>query len=235
MKNILFTILLCFSVANIHAQTISNFNQFLTSSNQVLFVKTASPDAVQGSMLLYARKSNRKQWKRLDSFAVVVGHAGLAKAPQTSIPFNQNMPQKREGDGKSPAGIFPLGDVFSYHHLSNLKMPFVQVDTNFYCVDDVTSAYYNRLIVKDTAAAPFNSFEYMKRNDELYEYGVWVLYNSAPVVAGNGSCIFIHVWHNDHSGTSGCTAMSKNNIQKLIRWLDKKKNPVLLQVVESKP
>ncbi len=39
-------------------------------------------------------------------------------------------------------------------------MPFVQVDTNFYCVDDVTSAYYNTLIVKDSATAAFNSFEY---------------------------------------------------------------------------
>jgi L,D-peptidoglycan transpeptidase YkuD (ErfK/YbiS/YcfS/YnhG family) len=73
----------------------------------------------------------------------------------------------------------------------------------------------------------------MKRGDDLYEYGVWVLYNSNPVSAGNGSCIFIHVWRNEHSGTAGCTAMSKDNILKLIHWLDKKKSPVLLQVVEE--
>ena len=224
-------ILLYLITSSIRAQPIAAFNPYLTGSNQVLYVKTTNADSIQGTMLLYERKNSRKRWKRADSFAVVVGRAGLAKAPQTSIPFSNNIPVKKEGDGKSPAGIFLLGDVFSYHYLHNLHMPFVQVDTNFYCVDDVTSSYYNTLIVKDTATATFNSFEYMKRNDELYEYGVWVLYNSTPVAAGNGSCIFIHIWRNNHSGTAGCTAMAKENILKLIHWLDKKKNPALLQVV----
>jgi len=220
-------------LSSVHAQSLDAFNQYLTGSSQVLYVKTANADAVQGTMYLYERKNNRRHWKLADSFAVVVGKAGLAKAPQTSLPLNYNIPIKKEGDGKSPAGIFQLGDVFSYHPLSNLHMPFIQVDTNFYCVDDVASTYYNTLIVKDTATAPFNSFEYMKRADDLYEYGVWVLYNSTPVVAGNGSCIFIHIWRNEHSGTAGCTAMSKEHILQLIRWLNKKKNPVLLQVVDN--
>ena len=107
------------------------------------------------------------------------------------------------------------------------------IDTNFYCVDDVNSGYYNTLVVSDTAKHDYNSFEYMKRNDSLYEYGVWVLYNSNPVVRGNGSCIFIHVWRDVKSPTAGCTAMSRENILKLIYWLKKKKNPVLLQVVEE--
>jgi L,D-peptidoglycan transpeptidase YkuD (ErfK/YbiS/YcfS/YnhG family) len=112
-----------------------------------------------------------------------------------------------------------------------LKMPFVQVDTNFYCVDDAASSYYNTLIKQDTAKHNFNSFEYMKRNDDLYEYGVWILYNSDPVTAGNGSCIFLHIWRNENSGTAGCTAMAKENMLKLIHWLNKKRNPVLLQIV----
>jgi L,D-peptidoglycan transpeptidase YkuD (ErfK/YbiS/YcfS/YnhG family) len=112
-------------------------------------------------------------------------------------------------------------------------MPFVQVDTNFYCVDDSNSFYYNTLIVSDTAQRNFNSFEYMKRPDALYEYGVWVLYNSQPVRAGDGSCIFLHIWRNENSGTAGCTAMARENIIKLIHWLDEKKKPVLVQVVSD--
>ena len=232
-KYIALIILTCSITNAIYAQSIKTFNQYLNSSNQVLYVTTASADAIQGTMLLYERKNANKPWKKKDSFDVVVGHAGLAKDPHTALSFSNTMPVKKEGDGKSPAGIFKLGEVFSYHSLNNLHMPFVQVDTNFYCVDDATATYYNTLVVKDTATAPFNSFEYMKRKDDLYEYGVWVLYNSNPVEAGNGSCIFIHIWRNEDSGTAGCTAMSKDNILKLIHWLNKKKNPVLLQVVKE--
>ena len=224
-------IVFCYFAGSLYAQPIEAFNAYLTNSNQVLFVKTPSSNAVQGTMALYERKNNRKNWKLKDSFAVVVGRAGLAKDAKSILPFSNEMPVKKEGDGKSPAGIFKLGDVFSYHPTNNLHMPFVQVDTNFYCVDDVASSYYNTLIVNDTAKVAFNSFEYMKRRDDLYEYGVWVLHNSNPVVAGNGSCIFIHIWRNANSGTAGCTAMPKEHILQLIHWLHKKKNPVLLQVV----
>ena len=147
------------------------------------------------------------------------------------ITLNNITQTKHEGDGKSPAGIFKLGKVFSYHNVQHLKMPFVQVDTNFYCVDDVASSYYNTLIKQDTSNHNFNSFEYMRRKDSLYEYGVWVLYNSEPVINGNGSCIFLHIWNDENSPTSGCTAMAKENMLKLINWLDEEKKPVLLQVV----
>jgi D-alanyl-D-alanine dipeptidase len=182
--------------------------------------------------MLYERKNNRKAWKLIHSFPVTVGRSGLAKDPQATIRFADSVPVKHEGDGKSPAGIFSLGRVFSYHDLKKLHMPFVQVDTTDLCVDDENSAYYNTLIVSDTAQHDYNSFEYMRRKDSLYEYGVWVLCNSRPIVKGNGSCIFIHVWRDENSSTAGCTAMSRENILKLIYWLDKKKNPVLLQVVE---
>lgn len=182
-------------------------------------------------MFLYERKSDKQPWKLRDSFAITVGHSGLAKDAHAAIPLNDSLPLKHEGDGKSPSGIFKLWKVFSYHNLQHLKMPFVQVDTNFYCVDDVNSRYYNQLVLADTAAKDFNSFEHMKLNSNGYEYGVWVLYNSNPAIAGNGSCIFLHVWSDENTPTSGCTAMAKENMLKLIHWLDSGKNPVLLQVV----
>ncbi len=214
------------------SQSINLFNSYLANTNQVLFVKTRGVDSIRGRMFLYERKNKKAGWKLADSFTVVVGRSGLAKDASSSISFN-DLPIKKEGDGKSPAGVFPLGIVFSYHDLKDLKMPFKRVDTLCHCVDDTASSYYNTLVVADTAKRSYNSFEYMKRKDDFYEYGVWVLYNSHPVVAGNGSCIFIHIWKDERSGTSGCTAMSKENILKLIDWLNKKKNPMLLQVVED--
>lgn len=216
---------------NAVAQSISSFNQYLQPNNQVLFVKTPLYNSINGTMFLYERKNNSKSWKLVDSFAVTVGRSGLAKDINANISFNDTVPVKHEGDGKSPSGIFKLGKVFSYHDIKDLHMPFVQVDTNFYCVDDVNSRYYNRLIVADTVKRDFNSFEYMKLPNDVYEYGVWVLYNSDPVTAGNGSCIFLHVWKDSNTPTSGCTAMAKENMLQLIHWLDAARMPVLLQVV----
>lgn len=228
-------IFLCFSLAasNTFTQNINGFSSYLVHNKQVLFVTTPTATAIQGTMYLCERKNTRKAWKIKDSFAVVVGKAGLAKDANAKLAATDNLPQKKEGDGKSPAGVFPLGDVFSYHNINHLHMPFKQVDTLCHCVDDPSSVYYNTLIVADTAKQSYNSFEYMKRKDDFYEYGVWVLYNSNPAKAGNGSCIFIHIWKDENSGTSGCTAMSKEYIIELIHWLDKKKNPVLLQVVKE--
>ena len=216
----------------VYAQNPDAFNPYLKNNNQVLIVQAPSYTSIEATMKLYERKNNRKTWRLIYSFPVTVGRTGLAKDGKTKLSFANSVPVKHEGDGKSPAGIFSLGRVFSYHDLKNLHMPFVKVDTNFLCVDDMNSAYYNRLIVADTAHPDYNSFEYMKRRDSLYEFGVWVLYNSDPVMPGNGSCIFIHVWRNENSPTSGCTAMSRENILKLIYRLDKKKNPVLVQTVE---
>ena len=184
-------------------------------------------------MFLYERKNNNKEWKLFDSFPVIVGRSGLAKDVNATIPFNDTVVAKHEGDGKSPSGIFKLGKIFSYHAIKKLKMPFVQVDTNFYCVDDINSRYYNQLVLADTAAKDFNSFEHMKLSSNGYEYGVWVLYNSNPSTAGNGSCIFLHIWKDENSPTSGCTAMARENMLKLIHWLDASSHPVLLQVVDD--
>ena len=231
MKHLAF-IFICVIRYAAYSQTIESFNDHLSNNNQVLFVKTPSFNSIKGSMFLYERKNDHSKWKLFDSFPVTVGRSGLAKDINASIPFNADIPTKHEGDGKSPSGIFKLGKVFSYHNIKNPHMPFVQVDTSFYCVDDAASSYYNTLIKQDTAKHDFNSFEYMKRNDSLYEYGVWVLYNSDPVTKGNGSCIFLHIWNNENSPTSGCTAMARENMLKLIHWLDERKNPVLLQIVE---
>src|SRR4051795_13723343 len=95
-------ILTSFIANSMYAQPIKSFNRYLSGSNQVLYVTTANADAIQGTMVLYERKNTSKPWKKKDSFAIVVGRAGLAKAPETVVPFSNTIPVKKEGDGKSP-------------------------------------------------------------------------------------------------------------------------------------
>ena len=66
-----------------------------------------------------------------------------------------------------------------------------------------------------------------------YDLGVFVAYNSYPAIPGNGSCIFLHIWKDANTGTAGCTAMARENLEKVVRWLDPTKNPYLVQMPEA--
>ena len=214
---------------NYYADEMKIADSLLKENLQLMEVKTNHIPDTKGTMYLYERKSAEKEFILIDSFPVMIGKNGFAWDNASPFKFGSQR-IKHEGDGCSPAGIFNPGKVFSYHAIENLKMPFIQVDENDLCVDDMNSIYYNQLIDSEIIETQdYNSYEHMKRSDDLYEYGVWVNYNTTPINPGNGSCIFLHIWRDENSPTSGCTAMSKENMLKLINWLDKKKNPVLVQ------
>jgi D-alanyl-D-alanine dipeptidase len=140
---------------------------------------------------------------------------------------------KKEGDGKSPAGVFSLLESFGYATAAESGIqtfPYRPLTPNTEGVDDPQSRSYNR-IVEYTPGAPkdWNSAEQMLRNDELYRWGVVVGHNTKPF-AGAGSCIFLHLWEGPTKGTAGCTAMPLEKIEALVRWLDASKKPLLVQL-----
>ncbi len=138
-------------------------------------------------------------------------------------------PIKKEGDKKAPAGIFKLTDIFGYDYNSNLKLPYLHTSKTLICVDDSKSNFYNQIIEKNGNE---KSFEYMKRNDQQYKYGVTVLHNKQGI-GEKGSCIFLHIQKGEKSATAGCTSMREEDLLKIINWLDKKKNPLLIQIPKS--
>src|SRR5690606_25912412 len=80
-------------------------------SLQAVVVTTDAWLATTGKAQRYERKDPRSKWRRVgDEFNVVVGRSGLAWA-QDSAPESANS-FKEEGDGKSPAGMFPLTYAF---------------------------------------------------------------------------------------------------------------------------
>ncbi|MBP8917990.1 MAG: L,D-transpeptidase family protein [Chitinophagales bacterium] len=205
------------------------------TSLQKLVVDIYALNSTRGMMRVYERTDTGRSWGNpVMKFEVVIGKNGLA-FDSTQFKKLEYGHYKHEGDGCSPAGLFTLGKIFSYHDTTGLKMPFEQVDVNDLCVDDINSQYYNLLIDDDTIInKDYTSFERMERKDMQYEYGVWVNYNTSPQVPGMGSCIFLHIWKDPSHATSGCTAMSKENMLKLINWLDEKKNPILMQYINPK-
>jgi len=67
----------------------------------------------------------------------------------------------------------------------------------------------------------------MKRDDNLYEYGIVIEYNTEKVEKGKGSAIFFHLWGWPCT-TTGCVALEKRNIRKILKWLDPARKPVVV-------
>ncbi len=196
---------------------------------QALVVTTQNWSAVQGSAQRYERAAGGPWTKVGAAFPVVVGKTGMGwgrgLGDSTALPG----PQKREGDERAPAGVFELTRAFGYDAGYATPMPYLQLTDSVECVDDPKSVHYNALVDGTRTAKDWDSSEHMHRPDELYRLGVFVAHNT-PAVAGAGSCIFLHIWNGPDSGTVGCTAMERSNIETLLAWLDPKKSPLLMQM-----
>jgi D-alanyl-D-alanine dipeptidase len=142
-------------------------------------------------------------------------------------------PVKQEGDGRSPAGVFSLGSAFGYappERAGEMKSPYIQAVATLECVDDPQSAHYNRIVDRAGVENPdWKSSERMLRDDDQYRWGVVVEHN-AKGAPGCGSCVFMHIWEAPGTGTSGCSAMSLSSMERLLRWLDAGKRPILVQL-----
>lgn len=143
-----------------------------------------------------------------------VGRSGFAR-----------LGEKREGDGKTPSGVFALGTAFGYGESASVKMPYRQATEEDFWVDDAQSSAYNTWVKGLPVAV---SFEKMRRDDDLYKYGIVIEYNTGPVVKGLGSAIFMHIWKAYGESTSGCVALSEPDLLGIMNWLDPSRKPLLI-------
>jgi L,D-peptidoglycan transpeptidase YkuD (ErfK/YbiS/YcfS/YnhG family) len=133
---------------------------------------------------------------------------------------------KREGDLRTPSGVFNLRRTFGYAPHISTRMPYRRVGKDDLWVDDPFSADYNRWVRRGETSA--SSFEVMKLDDDRYRYAIVIEYNTDPVVRGAGSAIFIHVRFDEGVSTLGCVALSREDILRVLAWLDPAASPVVL-------
>jgi L,D-peptidoglycan transpeptidase YkuD (ErfK/YbiS/YcfS/YnhG family) len=216
-------------------------------STQMIVVTTDDWNEVAGRLERYERDSPRGKWRPVGvPIAVAVGKKGMGwgigVTPMDGTGVRDaSDPVKREGDGKSPAGIFALGTAFGYapQALPGLKLPYLQLTESTECVDDMHSKNYNRILERPTVTPDWSSSEHMRDVGEAYRWGVVIDHNgtalgaSAPV-PGGGSCVFLHIWAGAGHGTAGCTAMRQSNLETLLTWIDPKRKPLLVEMPEPK-
>jgi L,D-peptidoglycan transpeptidase YkuD (ErfK/YbiS/YcfS/YnhG family) len=207
----------------------------LAPSSQMVVVTTKDWTATDGTLRRFER--TERAWQQVGpAIPVVVGRNGLGWGLGMN-PLSASGPQKKEGDGKSPAGIFRLTYAFGYAppgEVRAIKLPYIQCTSSVECVDDTNSASYNIIVDRHSVAkVDWKSSEKMLLADDEYKLGIFVAHNASPPQPGAGSCVFLHIWKEAGHPTSGCTAMSVGGIESLLGWLDPRSNPVLVQLPQE--
>jgi L,D-peptidoglycan transpeptidase YkuD (ErfK/YbiS/YcfS/YnhG family) len=204
----------------------------LADSGQLVLVVSENDSTPRAILTAFERSGG--QWVLVFSCPAVVGTHGMGwgRGLQRADDSDPSEPVKREGDGKSPMGVYPLVRAWGYLPADSVRtsFPYERTTSSLICVDEARSEHYAMVLDRGQVSASVDSLpshEDMLRRDDLYKYVILIGYNTPNAVPGAGSCIFLHVWRGEKSSTSGCTAVGEENIVRMLGWLDPLKNPLI--------
>jgi L,D-peptidoglycan transpeptidase YkuD (ErfK/YbiS/YcfS/YnhG family) len=149
-------------------------------------------------------RSGRLYWPSGNSRAAV-GTAGVR-------------PDKKEGDGATPAGTFLL--PFGMYRRDRIEIPptdfpMTPLNQSHAWVNEPSDPHYNQLV-----ELPYSSrTERLWRNDGIYDLLAVVGYNMNPTQPGSGSAIFLHIARPSFSPTEGCISVKRSILLQLITML----------------
>ena len=126
--------------------------------------------------------------------------------------------RKREGDGATPIGVYPLRYGFYDPRVfddtpGSLAFPFIPKPPAYDWVEDPDSIHYNRLRIISNADRTDAAQE------GLFDLFIPIGWNDASPRAGAGSAIFLHAARPDMRGTRGCVAIPHDRLLDLARRL----------------
>jgi len=194
-------------------QVVISNEQKLKDIQQLLVAFNESPENPSVRLVLLERKP--EGWQIITNpISAYIGRYGFSQSGK-----------KREGDGKSPTGLFELGLLFTYLETVNTRMPYLQSTEEDKWIDDPKSRDYNRHVRGETDA---KSYERLLLQSNAYKYCMVIEYNTKPVIKGRGSAIFLHLHGKRVGPTAGCIAINENDMEKILSLLDPAKKPSIL-------
>jgi L,D-peptidoglycan transpeptidase YkuD (ErfK/YbiS/YcfS/YnhG family) len=171
-------------------------------ARQVVSVTTARYGSVHATVRAFAKSASR--WHQVAGpWRAWLGRNGFARPGH-----------KREGDGKVPSGSFHFSYFFGVDPNPGVHYRWRHAGVHDYWDDDSTSPRYNTWVdarrhSPGTAPEPLHV-------QPSYDDVAAIAYNTAGTPY-RGSAIFLHVTH--HSPTSGCVALPRADVLRLLRWL----------------
>ena len=162
--------------------------------------------------MIIINKSGYLKYKNL-KFRCALGKAGIGK-------------KKIEGDSITPRGKFNIVKI--YYRSDRVKKisskyRLIKISKNMGWCDDPNSKSYNQLINLPTKY----THEKLYRRDNVYDLLIVLNYNMRPIFKNKGSAIFIHIARQNYKKTSGCVAIKKPHLIKLIKTIKKNTKVVI--------
>jgi len=140
-------------------------------------------------------------------FRCSIGKKGLTK-------------NKKEGDKKTPKGIFEIENL--YYRKDRKQKPFtllncIEIKKDMgWCNDTRFPEIYNKLFKIQKKI----KHEKLERKDYKYDFLIPIKYNFKNPTTGNGSCIFIHLTK-DYKPTAGCIALKEKDFLIMAKLIKK--------------
>jgi L,D-peptidoglycan transpeptidase YkuD (ErfK/YbiS/YcfS/YnhG family) len=187
----------------------------LYRATRLVIVSVPNMESTKADVRTFERKSPAARWEaRSKREPAVVGMNGIAWGNPYISYGKKDEPVKREGDQRTPAGIYRFGATFGF---AENKLPghLLLAPAQQVCVHDASSRYYGQIVDKGVAGGKTSGEDMAKF--PLYKRGIVIDY-PARRQSKAGSCIFLHVWGGEGVGTTGCVALPEERVAHLQEW-----------------
>jgi len=181
---------------------------------QVVTVRVVDSGSTKGVLEGWAWSDTRGTYLRvLGPLTAYVGEDGVGRAS--------------ERVSRTPVGVFTLTEAFGTEANPGTRLPYRRVGSSDWWVSDVNSAKYNTF--QQCTPGARCGFDQSRSEQlgtiDLYDHAVVIDYNRTPVVKGAGSAFFLHV--TGFEPTQGCVSITEPSLERLLRWLNPDKSPVI--------
>lgn len=176
------------------------------NAEQVLVVAAFSEDATDAWVSLHEKQADGT-WHMVMTTPGFIGKNGLGKT--------------KEGDAKTPKGVFHFNRAFGIADDPGSKIPYVKADDNTYWSGDLREGFhYNELVnTKDLPDLDVNECEHITDYIYHYQYCLNISYNEKGT-PGLGSGIFLHCFGPAKPFSAGCVAIPEEQMKYTMQNVD---------------
>jgi L,D-peptidoglycan transpeptidase YkuD (ErfK/YbiS/YcfS/YnhG family) len=176
------------------------------AGSQLITVEAASTNTTHATL---------RTWRRSGDCWIAAGGPYPARVGHNGLRRN-----RREGDGTTPIGTFPIGRImYGNHPDPGVRFRYRRLRCGDWWVEDPASPDYNTFQhVACGSRPPFKTTTPdMSKERTAYSHLAVVEFNMRPVVPGRGSGIFLHA--QTGSATNGCISLRRTELVRVLRWL----------------
>ena len=175
-----------------------------SQTDQIMIVVPSNKDSYYAHFYYYVKKQNL--WFEFLNSEAHIGYKGLGK--------------EKEGDKKTPKGIFKFNSYFGIADNPGTKLPYIKLNNSLYWNGDSNSDRYNQMVNIET----YKNFdksqsEHLIDEKTAYQYAMNINYNEEGIPY-KGSAIFLHCY-TKNPYTAGCVALPHSYMEIVLKNVSK--------------